>query len=251
MGSGLFLYDALAGLHSAVPRHRHLSQARLPAPRAGAARRRPLRRHPLLRRPDGRLALRRGAGAHGGGARRRLRRRRARPRPCCATARRVAGARLQDTEGGGELDLRARVVVNATGVWTTEVERLAGVDRPALRVRPSKGIHLVVPKDRIESDYALILPTEKSVLFVLPWDGHWIIGTTDTDWHYDLDHPAATRADIEYLLEHVNTVLAQPAQPRRRRRRVRRPAAAGRAPTARHDQGLAQPRGAARRARAS
>ena len=92
----------------------------------------------------------------------------------------------------------------------TEVEHLAGVANPALAVRPSKGIHLVVPRDRIDSDYALILPTAKSVLFVLPWAGHWIIGTTDTDWHYDLDHPAANRADIEYLLDQINPVLARP-----------------------------------------
>ncbi len=77
-------------------------------------------------------------------------------------------------------------------------------------VRPSKGVHIVVARDRIESDYALILPTEKSVLFVLPWGRQWIIGTTDTDWHYDLDHPAATHADIQYLLEHANKVLAEP-----------------------------------------
>jgi glycerol-3-phosphate dehydrogenase len=68
----------------------------------------------------------------------------------------------------------------------------------------------VVPRDRIDSDYALILPTAKSVLFVLPWVGHWIIGTTDTDWHYDLDHPAANRADIEYLLDQINPVLSRP-----------------------------------------
>ena len=57
---------------------------------------------------------------------------------------------------------------------------------------------------------AIILRTEKSVLFVIPWGTHWIIGTTDTDWNLDLAHPAATKADIDYILEHVNTVLATP-----------------------------------------
>lgn len=57
---------------------------------------------------------------------------------------------------------------------------------------------------------AIILRTEKSVLFVIPWGTHWIIGTTDTDWNLDLAHPAATKADIDYLLDHVNTVLATP-----------------------------------------
>ena len=58
--------------------------------------------------------------------------------------------------------------------------------------------------------YALILRTEKSVLFVLPWGDRWMIGTTDTDWDYGLDHPAATRGDVEYLLEHANEVLRDP-----------------------------------------
>ena len=105
--------------------------------------------------------------------------------------------------------MRARVVVNATGVWTTEMERLAGVEAP-LPVRQSKGVHIVVPKARIDSAYALILPTEKSVLFVLPWGNQWIVGTTDTDWEFGLDHPSASRADIDYLLGHANAVLRAP-----------------------------------------
>ena len=56
----------------------------------------------------------------------------------------------------------------------------------------------------------LILRTEKSVLFVIPWGRHWIVGTTDTDWDLDKAHPAACSADIDYLLEHVNAVLAAP-----------------------------------------
>ena len=117
--------------------------------------------------------------------------------------------RVRDLEGDAELDVRARVVVNATGVWTTEMERMAGVRSP-LPVRPSKGVHIVVPKDRIDSQLALILPTEKSVLFVLPWGTHWIIGTTDTEWEFGLDHPSASRADIDYLLGHANAVLRDP-----------------------------------------
>ena len=77
-------------------------------------------------------------------------------------------------------------------------------------VRPSKGVHIVVPRERIDSQLALILPTEKSVLFVLPWGTHWIIGTTDTPWEFGLDHPAASRADIDYLLGHANAILREP-----------------------------------------
>ena len=102
-------------------------------------------------------------------------------------------------------DVRARQVVNATGVWTDETQGLAG-ERGQFKVRASKGIHLVVPRDRIRSDSGLILRTEKSVLFVIPWGRHWIVGTTDTDWSLDLAHPAASAADIQYLLDHVNAV---------------------------------------------
>jgi glycerol-3-phosphate dehydrogenase len=67
-----------------------------------------------------------------------------------------------------------------------------------------------VPRDRITGDAGLILRAASSVLLVIPWKNHWLIGTTDTDWNLDLAHPAATRADIDYLLERVNTVLASP-----------------------------------------
>jgi glycerol-3-phosphate dehydrogenase len=80
-------------------------------------------------------------------------------------------------------------------------------ERGQFHVRASKGIHLVVPRDRIHSRSGIILRTEKSVLFVVPWGRHWIIGTTDTQWELDKAHPAATSADIDYLLEHVNKFL--------------------------------------------
>jgi glycerol-3-phosphate dehydrogenase len=121
---------------------------------------------------------------------------------------RIAGARVADLESGAEVDVRARQVVNATGVWTDDVQALAG--RGRISVRPSKGVHLVVPRDRIHADTAVAVRTETSVLFVLPWGRHWLIGTTDTDWSLDKAHPAASQADIDYLLEHVNRVLAQP-----------------------------------------
>jgi glycerol-3-phosphate dehydrogenase len=122
---------------------------------------------------------------------------------------RVVGARVQDVEGGTEYEVRAQQVVNATGVWTDDTQGLIG-ERGLIHVKASKGIHLVVPKDRIHSSSGLILRTEKSVLFVIPWGRHWIIGTTDTEWNLDKAHPAASSADIDYLLEHVNSVLNVP-----------------------------------------
>lgn len=121
---------------------------------------------------------------------------------------RVVGVQVRDLELGDEFVIRAKQVVNTTGVWTDQVQEKAG--RGRIHVTASKGIHLVVPRDRIHSDTGMILRTEKSVLFVIPWGRHWIIGTTDTEWNLDLAHPAASRADIDYLLEHVNTVLKDP-----------------------------------------
>jgi glycerol-3-phosphate dehydrogenase len=122
---------------------------------------------------------------------------------------RVVGARVKDQETGEQFDIRAKQVVNATGVWTDETQAMV-TERGQLKVRASKGIHLVVPRDRFQSTVGLILRTEKSVLFVIPWGRHWIIGTTDTAWDLDKAHPAASSQDIDYLLEHVNRVLKRP-----------------------------------------
>ncbi|WP_137724635.1 glycerol-3-phosphate dehydrogenase/oxidase [Prescottella subtropica] len=124
-------------------------------------------------------------------------------------ADRVSGVRVRDSETGVITEVCGHVVINATGVWTDEIQSLSR-QRGRFRVRASKGVHIVVPRDRIVSDSAIILRTEKSVLFVIPWGNHWIIGTTDTDWNLDLAHPAATKADIDYILGHVNNVLVTP-----------------------------------------
>jgi glycerol-3-phosphate dehydrogenase len=119
---------------------------------------------------------------------------------------RVTGAVVRDEESGEQFEIKAAQVVNATGVWTDETQALVG-ERGKFHVTASKGVHLVVPKDRIQSASGIILRTEKSVLFVIPWGRHWIIGTTDTSWNLDKAHPAASATDIDYVLAHVNTVL--------------------------------------------
>jgi glycerol-3-phosphate dehydrogenase len=123
--------------------------------------------------------------------------------------RRVVGATVRDLEGERDIEVRAKVVINAAGVWTDEVQQLIG-GQAQLDVDASKGIHLVVPRDRIRSECGFITKTEKSVLFVIPWGQFWIIGTTDTAWDYDLAHPAASKTDIDYLLGHVNRLLKDP-----------------------------------------
>ena len=122
---------------------------------------------------------------------------------------RVTGVRAVDLESGTELLIRAQQVVNATGVWTDEIQAMVG-GRGSINVRASKGIHLVVPRDRIQSHTGIILRTPLSVLFVIPWGRHWIIGTTDTDWALSKAHPAASKADIDYVLSQINRVLAVP-----------------------------------------
>ncbi len=122
---------------------------------------------------------------------------------------RVTGVQAVDLETGAELRIRAQQVVNATGVWTDEIQAMVG-GRGSINVRASKGVHLVVPRDRIQSSTGIILRTPSSVLFVIPWGRHWIIGTTDTAWALSKAHPAASRTDIDYVLDQVNRVLAVP-----------------------------------------
>ncbi|WP_290706880.1 glycerol-3-phosphate dehydrogenase [Gordonia sp. UBA5067] len=124
-------------------------------------------------------------------------------------ADRVKGVRVRDSDTGAVTEVRAHCVINAAGVWTDEVQALSK-QRGHFRVRASKGVHIVVPRDRIVSETAIILRTANSVLFVIPWETHWIIGTTDTDWNLDLAHPAATHKDIDYILDRVNEVLVSP-----------------------------------------
>ena len=206
-GSGLIMYDSMGGARS-VPRHKHLT-------RAGALRLVPaLRRDSLtggIRYYDGQvddarhtLAVARTAAEYGAVVRSSTQ-----VIGFIKEADRVAGVRVRDVETGEETAVKARVVINSTGVWTDEIQRLSG-GRGRFKVRASKGVHLVVARDKIPSESGIILKTEKSVLFVIPWKSHWIVGTTDTDWNLDLAHPAATKADIDYLLEHVNKVLAVP-----------------------------------------
>ncbi|BAH54573.1 glycerol-3-phosphate dehydrogenase [Rhodococcus opacus] len=204
MAAGIFLYDRMGGAKS-VPPQKHLT-------RAGALRMAPgLKRNSLTGGiqyydtvvDDARhtMTVARTAAHYGAVVRTSTQ-----VVGFLREADRVSGVRVRDCEDGRTADVKAHVVINATGVWTDEIQALSR-QRGRFRVRASKGVHIVVPRDRIVSDAAIILRTEKSVLFVIPWGSHWIIGTTDTDWNLDLAHPAATKADIDYILGHVNKVL--------------------------------------------
>ncbi|MCK2238345.1 glycerol-3-phosphate dehydrogenase [Crossiella sp. S99.2] len=205
--AGLFLYDTMGGSKS-VPGQKHLT-------RAGALRMVPaLKRSALIggiryydaQADDARhtMTVARTAAHYGAVVRTSTQ-----VTGMLREADRVAGVHVRDVETGAEIEVKAHAVINCTGVWTDEIQRLAGT-RGRFRVRASKGVHIVVPRDRIVSESGMILRTEKSVLFVIPWRNHWIVGTTDTDWNLDLAHPAATKKDIDYILTHVNKVLATP-----------------------------------------
>jgi len=210
-GAGVLMYDsmaALSGRSRGVPRHRHLT-------RRGARRLMPALREDALtgaiqyydgQVDDARYTMfaARTAAAYGAQVASR-----ARVTNLLRDGGRVVGARVRDLETDETHEVRAEQVVNATGVWTDETQSMSG-ESGQFHVRASKGIHLVVPRDRIRGETGLILRTETSVLFVIGWGRHWIIGTTDTDWDLNKDHPAASAKDIDYLLEHVNRVLAEP-----------------------------------------
>ncbi len=122
-------------------------------------------------------------------------------------AGRVIGTTVRDLETGSNHRVKARHVINATGVWTENTQKLAGTGG-GLKVLASKGIHILVPRDRIPGEDGMFLRTEKSVLFIVPWPAGWMIGTTDTAWHEQLRHPVPTSTDIDYLLDQANRVLS-------------------------------------------
>ncbi|MBM2617892.1 glycerol-3-phosphate dehydrogenase/oxidase [Actinoplanes sp. LDG1-06] len=212
-GAGVALYDtlALSGWGAGLPRHRHLSKTEA------------LRAFPSLR-PDSLVGAIRYYDAQVDDARHTMFLVRTAVAYGAQVASRtevigfrredgrVAGVRARDLETGREFEVRAKVVINATGVWTGDSQALlAGLGaEDQFRVTASKGIHLVVPRDRISGGTGMILRTVTSVLFVIPWDRHWIIGTTDTAWTLDKDDPAASGRDVDYLLDEVNKALATP-----------------------------------------
>jgi len=125
----------------------------------------------------------------------------------------VTGAKVVvDEQPDRSIDVHARVVVNATGVWADEVRDLDAEGQRT--IRPAKGVHIAVPGEKLPCDTAVVLPAQHGRnVFVIPWDGMTYVGTTDTDYDGDLDHPGVERADVEYLLDAVNAAVTQPVRP--------------------------------------
>jgi len=121
----------------------------------------------------------------------------------------VRGAHVHDRLTNQEIDIRARYVVNATGVFSEQVETLVDPE-PLVQVEPSKGVHLVLSREALQlGDSAIVLPEteDKRILFIVPWESRAVFGTTDTGTG-DLDHPTASQEDVAYLLKYLNRYLS-------------------------------------------
>lgn len=205
MGAGLALYDTMGGA-GAVPMHRHLTKSKMekiapgldPDSYVGG-----MYFHDAIE-DDARYAMMVARTAASRGA-------------AILTAASAVdviaengvavGVRVKDHRDGAEFTVATRSIAVAAGPWMEKVVGMVPGAQSTMSVKPSKGIHIVVPGDRIRSDAGVLMRTEKSVLFVIPWDGQWLIGDTDTEWKEDKGAPVATRADIDYLLAKVNSML--------------------------------------------
>ncbi len=115
----------------------------------------------------------------------------------------LRGVHAIDEITGDHLEVRARAVLNATGPWGDLLTRDIG---PAVRLRPTKGVHLVIG-GRVTSYAIAILAVDGRVVFLEPWQGVTLIGTTDDDYYGDLDALEATTEEVGYLLEAVESVF--------------------------------------------
>jgi glycerol-3-phosphate dehydrogenase len=119
---------------------------------------------------------------------------------------RAAGVLVRDGEGGGEFEVAAASVVNATGVWADQLrpDELYG-EEEVPRIRPSRGTHLTVAAEDLPVEAGAIVPAaDGRTIFVLPWLGRTLVGTTDNDYEGSLEHVPPGEADIEYLLQATN-----------------------------------------------
>ncbi|WP_084517205.1 glycerol-3-phosphate dehydrogenase/oxidase [Microtetraspora niveoalba] len=208
IGAGLTLYDALAGMgdRHGFRRHRHLSRRGL------------LRQAPVLR-PDAAVGALRYEDGHVDDARLVLTLARTAAREGATVLSRVKVTGLAtrsdhtvatcvDALSGEEFRIRARRVVLATGPWSGLAQKMLG--SADVRVRASKGVHLVFSRERLPLDSALIVRTPSSVLFVIPTGDVVLLGTTDTPWENGPGPVLATGADVRYLLDQANQWLREP-----------------------------------------
>jgi glycerol-3-phosphate dehydrogenase len=124
----------------------------------------------------------------------------------------ISGVRALDRVGGGDFSIRARQVLNATGPWVDGICRLAG-DMTEPRLRPTKGVHIIAPGRGLTAAFLLLHPRDGRVLFVIPWMGKTLIGTTDTFGDEPPEHLSVLPEEIDYLLQAHNHYFALALQP--------------------------------------
>ena len=214
VGAGMALYDALRGFKRALPWHKHLSQKKISeiAPS--------LRLDVITggyqyfdaQVDDARhtMTIARTAAKYGA-----VITTRTRCEELIISGKKVKGAKVTDLESGETLSVKAKTTIMAAGVWTDPLYKKFGV-KPGYAVRMSKGAHIVVPGDAIKSETGVIIKTDVSVLFIIPWGDKWIVGTTDTDYDESREEPLATRDDVTYIINQANRVL----EPKLRREQV-------------------------------
>ncbi len=205
VGAGLALYDVLRGFQRALPWHKHLSEKKI----AEIA---PSLRSDLIygaikyfdaQVDDARhtLAIARTAARHGAVIATRVK-----CEELVRDGKRIVGAKVRDLTSGKKITVSAKVTVMCAGVWSDELHEDFGL-KPGYQVAMSKGAHIVLPKSAINADAGIILKTNVSVLFIIPWADKWIVGTTDTPYKADRTNPVATKKDVDYIIEQANRVL--------------------------------------------
>jgi glycerol-3-phosphate dehydrogenase len=206
VGAGVALYDRLGGARQ-LPRAQHLSRRSVQRMAPG------LRRGSYVggirfwdaQTDDARLvvAAARSAAAHGACIAPRVR-----ALAALVTDGRVHGLQVEDVETQRRFDVRARHVLAATGPWNvrTLLDADRGTDR-GLSLRPSKGVHLLLPKSAIRADAGVLARTPTGLLFVIPWLGHWLVGDTDTEWSGDPGQVRVEPHDVDVLLRRLETQL--------------------------------------------
>jgi glycerol-3-phosphate dehydrogenase len=201
--AGMTLYDLLGARHDGGW-HRHLSVEEVLA-RVPAMRRERLRGGLLFHdgvEDDARYTLAVARTAQAAGATVVTR---ARAESLIEDDGRVVGARICDGLTNELIEVRARVVVDATGVWDADPE--SPLSGGTTRLQPSRGAHLVVPRERIQSDVGLTIRVPGKVVFLVPWPRFWLIGTTDAPYGGPIDRPTAGPSEVDELLATVNGVL--------------------------------------------
>jgi len=214
VGAGMALYDALRGFKRALPWHKHLSQKRI----SEIA--------PSLRLDvvtggfqyfdaqvdDARhtMTIARTAAKYGA-----VITTRTRCEELIKHGKSIVGAKVKDLDSEEIIEVKAKATIMAAGVWTDPLYEKFGL-KPGYAVRMSKGAHIVVPGDAIKSESGVIIKTDVSVLFIIPWGDKWIVGTTDTDYNESREEPLATADDVTYIINQANRVL----EPKLRRDQV-------------------------------